>query len=148
MPACLLHHLTALMTDYEFGTKKKGKKDKEKRPAHLTHLAGCEQHQITGIAFWALLLSVAIMYKRYIFSHVLQHGTAPHRTTGCLVRAIQNISPAALVICGCTKGFLYYIRGRFFLFPLCVRGAVLADRRVGSIGSENLIRFVCWSQSQ
>lgn len=41
MPACLLHHLTTLMTDYEFGTKKKeekkskGRKEK-KRPAHLT----------------------------------------------------------------------------------------------------------------
>lgn len=36
MPACLLHHLTTLMTDYEFGTKKKeekkakGEKGKEK----------------------------------------------------------------------------------------------------------------------
>lgn len=28
MHACLLHHLTMLMTDYEFGTKKKGKKEK------------------------------------------------------------------------------------------------------------------------
>lgn len=28
MPACLLHHLTTLMTDDEFGTKKKGEKKK------------------------------------------------------------------------------------------------------------------------
>lgn len=30
MHACLLHHLTTLMTDYEFGTKKKGKRKKKK----------------------------------------------------------------------------------------------------------------------
>lgn len=77
------------------------------------------------------------MYKMYIFSHVLQHRTAPHRTTGCLVRAIQNISPAALVICGYTKGFLYYIRGRFFLYAfaglsLLIVGLEASEARTSS----------------
>lgn len=60
-----------------------------------------------------------------------RHGTAPHNWVP------RAISPAALVICGYTKDFLYYIRERFFLYAfaglsLLIVGLEASEARTSS----------------